>query len=115
MQDKNRDLYLIQKILKYCDDILEAHTFFKKSFDEFQNNSVYRNSIALCLLQIGELSIKLSDDFKEENDNIPWRAIKGMRNIVAHEYGHVDVEILWKTSDVSVEQLRDFCKKIISQ
>ncbi|MBR3767856.1 MAG: DUF86 domain-containing protein [Clostridia bacterium] len=65
------------------------------------------------MLQIGELSIKLSEEFKEENDHIPWRAIRGMRNIVAHEYGHVDIEILWQTSGASVEQLKEFCQKII--
>ena len=42
MQDKSRDIYLIQKILKYCEDISQAHIYFKNSFNEFQNNSVYR-------------------------------------------------------------------------
>ena len=113
MPDKNRDTYLVKKILQYCDDITQAHNLFKDSYDEFRNNSVYRNSVALCLLQIGELSIKLTDDFKEKHSNIPWRAIRGMRNIVAHEYGHIDEEILWETSHKSVDLLREFCQKII--
>ena len=114
MQDKNRDLYLISKIQKYCNDIFEAYRLFDDCLDTFQNNSVYRNSIALCLLQIGELSIKLSDGFKETHTNIPWRAIRGMRNIVAHEYGHIDEEVLWETSHISIEKLQNFCQSIIT-
>lgn len=114
MQDKSRDIFIIQKILKYCDDINDTHALFKNSYETFQNSSVYKNSVAFCLLQIGELSNKLTDEFKEKNNGIPWRAIKGMRNIVAHEYGHVDEEVLWNTAHASVERLRNFCKSILS-
>jgi len=50
----------------------------------FDTSKTYRNALALCILQIGELAGNLSDEFKWENGGIPWRDIKMMRNIVAH-------------------------------
>ncbi len=49
------------------------------------------------LIQISENSDKLTDLFKSYHSTIPWRAIKGMRNRIVHEYGHVDLSIVYST------------------
>jgi uncharacterized protein with HEPN domain len=36
---------------------------------------------------------------------IPWREIIGQRNILAHEYGQIDHEILYKTATEDVPDL----------
>lgn len=61
-------------------------------------------------MQIGELTNNLSEEFKNNNTDIPWREIRGMRNIVAHEYGHIDYEIVWETLEDGVPVLKEFCK-----
>ena len=48
----------------------------------------------MCIVQIGENVGGLSDEFKEKYDSIPWRDIKGMRNITTHKYDNMDVVIL---------------------
>ena len=45
--------------------------------------------------------------------SLPFRAMRGMRNIIAHDYGEVDLELVWKTATadlpVLIETLeRDF-------
>ena len=106
----NRDISIIEKIYNYCNEIDEAHNTFKKSYDNFKVSSVYKNAVCLCLMQISELTNNLSEDFKNNNTDIPWREIRGMRNIVAHEYGHIDYEIVWETIEDGVPGLKDFCK-----
>lgn len=69
----------------------------------------------MCILQIGELVGNLTEEFKTANNNIPWREIKAMRNIAAHNYGEIDAEILWETAIYDVPDLKDFCCKIISE
>ena len=91
----NRDIQILQKIQGYCDDIMFTHTEYDR--------------IALCLLQIGELVKKLSDEFVQSHTTIPWKAIRGMRNVVAHEYGHIDIDTIWETSETGIIELRDFC------
>lgn len=75
----------------------------------------YRNAVALCVLQIGELVSVLSDDFKAEHSQIPWRDIKAMRNIVAHHYGSIDTEILWNTTLEDIPALEAFCLEYKSE
>lgn len=105
---------LLKHIISYADQIDEANRMFNADKNELENNSVYRNSVALCLLQIGELANKLTDDYKESTaDQIPWKAVRGLRNIVAHEYGHIDCESLWETIQTDVPVLREFCKREI--
>ena len=98
----NRDIQILQKIQGYCDDIMFTHTEYDRNYNTFCSNPTYRNAIALCLLQIGELVKKLST-------TIPWKAIRGMRNVVAHEYGHIDIDTIWETSEAGIIELRDFC------
>lgn len=62
-------------------------------------------------MQIGELTNKLSDEFKAAHSEIPWRAIRGMRNIVAHEYGHIDTETVWETAENGTQELKAFCQQ----
>ena len=69
----------------------------------------------MCLLQIGELSNKLSEEFKTAHKQIPWRAIRGMRNVVAHEYGKIDVETVWETAENGTLELMEFCQQELSK
>lgn len=108
-----RDREIIEKICQYCGEIAEAHTAFHKSYDIFASNSVYRNAVCLCLLQIGELVNHLSEDFKSACPQIPWRAIRGMRNVVAHEYGKIDTATVWETAEDGVQELQDFCRQVL--
>ena len=114
MEVRERDMTIIAKILEYCTQIAGTHKRFNDSYEQFEADFIYRNAICLCLLQIGELSGKLSNEFKEDNGEIPWRAIRGMRNMVAHEYGHIDILTLWNTSHKYILELKSFCETVLA-
>jgi uncharacterized protein with HEPN domain len=71
--------------------------------------------VALCILQIGELVGKLTDDFRAQHAAIPWRQIKAMRNIVAHSYGSVDPETTWEIITSDIPELTRYCQVILEQ
>ena len=110
-----RDKNVIKHIMDYCEQITETNKEFKDSYDTFKNSNTYRNAISLCILQIGELVTVLSDDFKAANTNVPWRDIKAMRNIVAHKYGTVNIEMLWNTAHEDIIELAQFCKNVLQK
>lgn len=62
-------------------------------------------------MKIGELTNKLSEEFKTGHPEIPWRAIHGMRNVVAHEHGNIDEETVWETAENGTYELKSFCEK----
>ena len=104
-----RDEVIREKILGYCREIEEAHRHFqedKSLFCDRENGAVYRNAVAMPLLQIGELAKNLSDEFRACHSEIPWRDAMRMRDLFAHHYGAVDYEQTWDTSHSSVLELK---------
>ena len=67
------------------------------------------------LLQIGELARTLSDAFKEAHRDIPWKQIRGLRNMVAHNYGHVDFEIIWSIVQEDIPELYEKVEAILKE
>ena len=58
--------------------------------------------IAEALLhRIGEAVSRLEDGFVAEHPAVQWQKMKGMRNVVAHQYGFIDHRMVWRAvSDV---------------
>lgn len=63
MKPLDRNISILEHIVSYCDQIEETVKRFGNDYDLFANDAIYRNAAALCILQIGELVGKLSDDF----------------------------------------------------
>ena len=79
----------------------------------FASDTVYQNAVALCLLQIGELAGRLSEGYREAHPSMPWRQIRALRNIIAHNYGAVDAETAWEIVKDDIPDLRRFCENEI--
>jgi uncharacterized protein with HEPN domain len=50
---------------------------------------------------------------KLKHPEIPWRRIIGQRNILAHEYGEILVERIWKTAKESIPELVEVLNQLI--
>lgn len=109
----DRDASILEHIISYCEQIEQTVARFGNSYDTFYTDAIYRNAAALCILQIGELVGKLTDEFRNSHDAIPWRKIKAMRNIVAHSYGTVDPEITWEIIQNDIPALKTYCLQVL--
>ncbi len=109
-----RDRQRIGKIKEYCEDIATAIRRYGDSFDAFLADRDFQHSVAFCILQIGELVGGLTDEFKAAtSDRAQWQQIRGMRNLVAHNYGGVDLEIVWDVAAADIPKLLEFCADCI--
>lgn len=54
---------------------------------------------------IGDLIKQLPDTLLVRQPQIPWRAIKGMRDILAHQYFQLDLQEVWN-STANLPELR---------
>ena len=113
MPAENRDRDIVEHILRYCEQIETAHTDFETSRQRFDESTTYQNAISMCILQIGELVGRLTEEFKTENAEIPWHKIRGMRNYVAHEYGTIDLDVVWYVATNSICDLKGFCIRLL--
>ncbi|MCI9427376.1 MAG: DUF86 domain-containing protein [Eubacterium sp.] len=110
----NKIINVLEHIFLYCKDIEDTMERFGKDKEVFAKDRDYRNSVCMSLLQIGELTTHLPEDFRENTKKmIYWPAIKGTRNLFAHNYGAVDIDMVWGTLMSDIPQLRDFCQKWI--
>ncbi len=109
MKHLERDLSILRHIVSYCEQIEQTVGFFGNDAKIFTENKIYRNAAALCILQIGELVGNLTEDFRKEHPAVPWRQIKAMRNIVAHNYGSVDPETTWEIITGDIPGLKKYC------
>ena len=115
MQANARNRDIIAHILRYCHEIETAHVDFGHSRARFDESSTYQNAVCMCILQIGELVGRLTDDFKTGHGEIPWHKIRGMRNYVAHEYGSIDFEVVWYVATNSIQSLQHFCEEYLKE
>ena len=84
------------------DDIIEAINKIERyitdiDFDSWQHDEKTVDAVIRNIEVIGEASSHLPIEIQEQYKDVPWGMMKGIRNILAHEYFGVDLEIIWKT------------------
>ena len=115
MQDNERvNKVIMQKIIEYCAESEALIQRFGATFEKFQSDRAFQLSCSMCIVQIGELIMRLSDDFKARHTEIPWRAIKAMRNVLVHDYEDVNWQSAWNDLTKSVPELRAQPEQILA-
>jgi uncharacterized protein with HEPN domain len=81
---------------------------------EFSSNPTLQRAFVRSLEIIGEAVKKLPQDFKDNNNDINWKDVAGMRDVLIHEYFGIDYEIVWSVIKEDIPELKRKLKKIIS-
>ena len=92
-------------------DILEACRLIESyvagvSNDAFFEDTEKQDAVVRRIEIIGEATAHLSDTTRALLPSLPFRQMRGMRNIVAHDYGHVDVALVWKAAIENIPAIR---------
>jgi uncharacterized protein with HEPN domain len=103
----------VEDILAAIADI-QAWTVGKTQTD-LESNQILLRAILYSFMIIGEASSNVLESLQGISTEIPWRLMKDMRNVMAHEYFQIDVQILWNTITKSlpkvVSQLEDLLER----
>jgi uncharacterized protein with HEPN domain len=111
MPPTDRDAGLLWDMLDAC---CNAHQISKDAdWEDFLNDLKLRLAVERCLEIIGEAAGKVSEEFQQANPGIPWRKIKGMRNILAHDYGRIDYELIYETVTERIPELLKALKALV--
>jgi len=54
---------------------------------------------------LGEAARRISPEFHQAHPEIPWSRVIAQRNVIAHEYGEIKQERIWRVATVYVEEL----------
>lgn len=100
----------------YINDILECIALIEqflsgKTYEDFINDPLLNSAVARQIEIIGEAAKRLSKEIKEKYSRIPWSSIAGMRDFLIHDYGNVDLEIVWKAATENIKLLKQALKQ----
>ena len=80
------------------DAILEIQSFTAGlNLETFSQDRKTTRAVAFDFVILGEALRHIPAEVRSRNPQIPWANIRGMRNVIAHDYGSFDPEIVWKT------------------
>ena len=112
---KLRDRTITDKILEYCREIENILVRLNHSEKAFRKDKGLSAGAVFYIAQIGELSAHFSEEFKEAHNEIPWREMKGMRNILIHEYHAASPKTIWETATEDIPMLRNLLLECVKQ
>ncbi len=95
-------LEAIERIEAYTKDLTEV---------AFSQNLAMQDAVVQRLQIIGEAARHIPDKIRLQFPQVPWQKIVAMRNLLIHDYAHVDEHEVWR---VVQEDLRVLHKQLLS-
>jgi len=70
-----------------------------------------RDAVLWRLQTLAEATGKLSQEVKDRHPEIRWRALYGFRNIAAHAYLDLNLDLVWEIVEQHLSTLRDVAQQ----
>jgi uncharacterized protein with HEPN domain len=81
----------------------------------FDANEMLQGAVLYWLAVVGEACNRLTADFRKRHPEVPWREVTAMRNILIHQYGSVDLNIVWDAATFNAPQLAVQVERILAE
>ena len=78
------------------------------SKDEFVKDRKTQQAVLMNIMKIGEVATLLKKEhaaFVTAHAEIEWNKMRGMRNILSHEYWSINLDVVWQTVTKSIPDL----------
>jgi len=101
----------------YIADIVHEIASIKKftkgmSWNGFEKDELVRRAVERSIEIIGEACRCISEKFRLEHAEVPWKKIIGMRNLISHAYGDVDYAQVWAVVEKDIPALEQALKML---
>jgi uncharacterized protein with HEPN domain len=100
------------EMLEHMRDAVRQSLEFTEGMDKdmFLADKRTQQAVILNLVILGEAATKLMDrhpEIVEAHPEIEWRAMRGMRNRIAHGYYDINLEVVWETVAMALPDLAE--------
>jgi uncharacterized protein with HEPN domain len=102
----------------YLWDILHAGQSMQKhlartTLEQFLADELKCLAVERLFEIMGEAARRISEDFKQAHQEIPWADLIALRHVVAHEYDNIDYDEIWAIAAVDVPKLLNALRPLV--
>lgn len=97
----SRDLIWVQDILNAARLAQEGVRGFDK--ETLQKNWIQLSAVVRQIEIIGEAARRLSQEFRQNHPDIPWKSMVGMRDVLIHAYAELEIDDIWDTAHATFQ------------
>ena len=109
MDNVKTDSYYIEKIRKDLEFIVKHMR--NVDIEELNANEVLLDSMMFRMIQISANAKRLTEEYRLTHGDIPWSSKFGLRNRIVHEYGNVDLNVVYETMKYDVPELLELLEE----
>jgi len=80
----------------------------------FRRDTQRQDAVIRRIEIIGEATLHLSDATRQAIPQLPYRRMRGMRNVLAHDYAGVNLEIVWEVATIHVPELQSILEQVLA-
>jgi uncharacterized protein with HEPN domain len=104
-----------ERVEDYLGHIAEAITRIAGYVQPFPDIEAFRKNLQVQDAVVRNIEIideavryidRMAPGFTGQHPEVPWAQMRGMRNIVIHQYFHVDLKVLWTTATDDLPKLK---------
>ena len=107
----NRDIIYLKQILDCINDI---ESFVEGYSEEtFVNDKKTFNSCIRMFEVVGEATKRLSQEFKNQNPDVEWKKMAGLRDVLIHDYEGINLNAVWAIIQLNIPTLKTQIQTII--
>ena len=111
MRERKRDKGRLEDILNCINNV---HQYIEGvTFDNFVKDSMRYFAVMKNIEIIGEAANMLTRNFRKTHNELPWRMIVGMRNVLTHGYANVSDMKLWKTATEDLAPMQEIINRYL--
>jgi uncharacterized protein with HEPN domain len=89
--------------------------YIKDGRDTFMETPMIQDAVIRNFEIIGEATKNLSEDIKQDNSDIPWRQMAGLRDVLIHAYRRVQLTRVWNVIEQNLPQLKQRVQNLLNQ
>lgn len=76
-----------------------------RSFEEYVASELIQSAVERKIEIIGEAARRVSAELQKEHPEIPWSRIMAQRHVLAHDYGRILHDRIWRVATIHIPDL----------